>query len=73
MHDDHPAPNANCPNSAAEIVATTGALLVVLDRRGRIVAFNPACERLTGYHVPIRHPAMIASLIDGDGEEEMCP
>lgn len=34
---------------AAEIVATTGALIVVLDRRGRIVAFNPACERLTGY------------------------
>jgi len=34
---------------AAEIGATTGALIVVLDRAGRIVAFNPACERLTGY------------------------
>lgn len=34
---------------AAEIVATTGALIVVLDRQGRTVACNPACERLTGY------------------------
>jgi diguanylate cyclase (GGDEF)-like protein/PAS domain S-box-containing protein len=28
---------------------TIGALVVVLDRKGRIVRFNPACERLTGY------------------------
>ncbi len=41
MHDDRHAPTtAACPDFAAEIVATTGAL---------IVAFNPACERLTGY------------------------
>ncbi len=40
---------ADCHRFAAEIVATTGALIVVLDRRGRIVAFNPACEWLTGY------------------------
>lgn len=29
---------------------TTGSLTVVLDRAGRIVRFNSACERLTGYH-----------------------
>ena len=28
---------------------TIGALVVVLDREGRIVRFNPACERLTGH------------------------
>ena len=28
---------------------TIGALVVVLDPEGRIVRFNPACERLTGY------------------------
>lgn len=31
------------------IVATTKALIVVLDVDGRIVLFNPACEELTGY------------------------
>ncbi len=44
-----PQSRAACPDFAAEIVATTGALIVVLDRWGRIIAFNPACERLTGY------------------------
>ncbi len=51
MRDDRHAPTAAaCPDFAAETGATTGALIVVLDRQGRIVAFNPACERLTGYH-----------------------
>ena len=31
------------------IVGTAGSLIVVLDRRGRIIQFNRACERLTGY------------------------
>jgi PAS domain S-box-containing protein len=40
------------PGFAEAIVATSGALICVLDRRGRIVAFNPACERATGYTFP---------------------
>jgi PAS domain S-box-containing protein len=31
------------------VVATVGSLVVVLDRQARIVRFNRACERLTGY------------------------
>lgn len=31
------------------IIETTRALIVVLDVEGRIVMFNPACERMTGY------------------------
>jgi PAS domain S-box-containing protein len=34
-----------------EIVNTTRALIVVLHTDGRIVVFNPACERLTGYRL----------------------
>ncbi len=32
-----------------EIVNTTHALIVVLDADGRVVMFNPACERVSGY------------------------
>jgi PAS domain S-box-containing protein len=31
------------------VLSTAGALVVVLDRRGRIVRFNRTCEKLTGY------------------------
>jgi len=31
------------------VLSTAGALVVVLDRQGRIVRFNCACEKLTGY------------------------
>jgi len=31
------------------IVDTAGALIVVLDREGRVVRFNKACERVTGF------------------------
>jgi len=31
------------------VLSTAGALVVVLDREGRIVRFNRACEQLTGY------------------------
>ena len=34
---------------ADALVGTVGALLLALDRQGRIVAFNRACEALTGY------------------------
>ncbi|HSH81132.1 MAG TPA: PAS domain-containing protein, partial [Herpetosiphonaceae bacterium] len=33
----------------AAILDTVGSLIIVLDRRGRIVRFNRACEDLTGY------------------------
>ena len=36
-------------NVVSAIFDTAGALLVVLDNRGRIVRFNRACERTTGY------------------------
>ncbi len=31
------------------VLSTAGALVVVLDRQGRIVRFNRACEKMTGY------------------------
>jgi PAS domain S-box-containing protein len=36
-------------NFASAILDVVGALVVVLDREGRIVHFNRACEELTGY------------------------
>jgi len=36
-------------NFIAAVLNTTGALVVVLDSGGRIVRFNRACERATGY------------------------
>ena len=36
-------------NFAAAVVDTVGALVLVLDAQGRIVRFNRACERTTGY------------------------
>lgn len=33
----------------AELLRTIGALVIVLDRHGRIVSFNRACEEATGY------------------------
>jgi len=38
-------------NVVSAIFDTVGALIVVLDREGRIVRFNRACERMTGYSV----------------------
>ena len=37
---------------AAAILDTITNLVVVLDRQGRIVRFNRACERATGYTFP---------------------
>ena len=36
-------------NLASAILNTVGALVVVLDRQGRIIRFNRACEQTTGY------------------------
>ncbi len=36
-------------NVVSAIFDTVGALIIVLDRDGRIVRFNRACERITGY------------------------
>ena len=36
-------------NFVSTVLDVVGALIVVLDREGRIVRFNRACERLTGY------------------------
>ena len=38
-------------NVVSAIFNTVGALVVVLDREGRIVRFNRACEQMTGYSV----------------------
>src|SRR5208282_3585140 len=36
-------------NVLSAILDTVGALVLVLDRDGRIIRFNRACEQLTGY------------------------
>jgi len=36
-------------NVASAILDTVGALVVVMDKEGRIVRFNRACEQITGY------------------------
>jgi PAS domain S-box-containing protein len=38
-------------NLVSAIFDTVGALVVVLDREGRIVRFNRACEQITGYSI----------------------
>ena len=37
---------------SAAVLDTAGALIVVLDKEGRITRFNRACEALTGYSAP---------------------
>ena len=36
-------------NLISAILDTAGALIVVLDKQGKIISFNQACERITGY------------------------
>lgn len=43
------APSRDEWGFAEAVIDTAGALVLVLDRRGRIVRFNRACEALTGY------------------------
>ena len=40
---------AQDPDFLAAVLGTAGSLIVVLDRAGRIVLFNRACEEITGY------------------------
>jgi PAS domain S-box-containing protein len=42
-------------NVLSAILDTVGALVVVLDREGRIIRFNRACEQLTGYRSSEAH------------------
>ena len=55
----------------AEIVRTTQALIVVLDADGRVVMFNPACERASGYRfeevqgLPVWDFLLLQEEIDG--------
>ncbi|GAB4541046.1 MAG: GAF domain-containing protein [Anaerolineae bacterium] len=37
------------PGFASAVLDTVGALVIVLDRAGRIVSFNRACQEMTGY------------------------
>lgn len=50
MHDET-EPSYHDDNLAQVILEATDFLVVVLDHRGHIVRFNPACERATGYAV----------------------
>ncbi|HAA89513.1 MAG TPA: hypothetical protein DCE07_02880 [Peptococcaceae bacterium] len=52
-----PTPSALPDPVNAAILEVTDALIVVYDSEGRIVFFNPACEKLTGYraHEVIGH------------------
>jgi len=36
-------------NIISKVIDTTACLIVVLDNQGRIVRFNQACEKITGY------------------------
>src|SRR3989339_158657 len=38
-------------NFSSAVLDTVGALVIVLDRQGRIVSFNKTCEYITGYSV----------------------
>jgi PAS domain S-box-containing protein len=40
------------PAFVSAVLKTIGALVVILDRQGRIVGFNRACEEMTGYSFP---------------------
>lgn len=53
----------------AAILEVVGALVIVIDQEGRIVRFNRACERMTGYSFPeVRNRAVwdLLSLADED-------
>lgn len=59
-------------NFVSAIVNTAGALLVVLDRFGRIVRFNHACEEITGYTFPeIRGQVMFDLFLLPEEREEV--
>jgi PAS domain S-box-containing protein len=49
-------------NVVSAILDTVGALVVVLDQEGRIIRFNRACERMTGYSFAEVHGKFIWDL-----------
>ncbi len=50
-------------NVVSAIFDTVGALIIVLDREGRIVRFNRACEQMTGYALEESKGAFVWDLI----------
>src|SRR5207245_5459481 len=74
--DEQPAASSADPSPLeaavlSAILDTVEALVVVLDRKGRIVRFNRACERATGYAEGevIGRPFWGIRLAPEDGEE----
>jgi PAS domain S-box-containing protein len=57
-------------NFVSAILDTVGALVFVLDPQGRIVRFNPACERMTGYSFADAHGKFIWELCGGSADVE---
>jgi PAS domain S-box-containing protein len=57
-------------NVASAILDTVGALVVVLDPEGRIVRFNRACERTTGYEFAEVQDRRLAELFLAPEESE---
>ncbi len=64
-------PLAAEPETASSILAGTGVLLVALDADGRIVHFNNACEKATGYSraeiigEPLWNRLLVPEQVDG--------
>jgi two-component system CheB/CheR fusion protein len=55
---------------SSAILNTAGALVVVLDRKGRIVRFNPACEQVTGYRLEEVRGRQVVELFVPEEERE---
>lgn len=54
-------------NFVSAVLDTIGALVVVLDREGRIVRFNRMCERVTGYSfADVKHRQLWEFLLTAD-------
>jgi len=59
-------------NFTETVLDTVGALVVVLDRKGRIVRFNRSCERLTGFlHEDLANFDLFTALIPEDEKDEV--
>jgi PAS domain S-box-containing protein len=53
------------------VVETSGTLVVVLDREGRIVRFNRACERVTGYAFQEVRGKPVWGLVPAEQQDEV--
>ncbi|MBN2555672.1 MAG: PAS domain S-box protein [Anaerolineales bacterium] len=59
-------------NFIETVLNTVGALVLVMDRKGRIIRFNRACERLTGYsHADLADLDLISALIPAAEQKEI--